>query len=388
MEKTIKTPLMPTDSERRGSRRDFVAVFPAVLLLAVLVLGASAWAQSGVAALSGGAAGFAGDAAAAPAADMPGDGAAIVNAAVGVGTIEGVAVSSDGEVYQGVRVELMSTGPISGPAMTQTTDADGAFRFTNVPPGGFRLTLTSTGFATQVVTGTLHAGETFDAHDVVMTVASASSDVHVTASREDIAQAQIKIEETQRVLGIVPNFYVAYDHNAVAMTTRQKFALTWRSDIDPVTLAATGMIAGFEQAENILPGYGQGAQGYAKRFGAGYADTVINTFIGSAILPSLLKEDPRYFYKGTGSVKSRFWYAIANSVICKGDNGKWQPNYSAIVGGLASGAISNLYYPAGDDGWVVTFEGAAIGTATGAIQNLFQELLVKKLTPGSRKLPD
>ena len=61
-----------------------------------------------------------------------------------------------------------------------------------------------------------------------------------------------------------------------------------------------------------------------------YADLVSGTFIGGAILPSLFKQDPRYFYKGTGSRKSRFFYAIANSVICKGDNGRWQPNYSNI----------------------------------------------------------
>ena len=372
---------MRADSDSRGHEGGLVAVFPAVVLLAVLAMGPSAWAQSDGAATGGGAAGFAGASAAAPADSMPGD----ATAAAGVGTIEGVAVSGEGEVYQGVRVVLAGMGPNSGTTMTQTTDTDGAFKFTNVSPGAFRLTLTSAGFATQMVTGTVHAGETFDAHDVVMTMATASSDVHVTASREDIAQAQIKIEETQRVLGIVPNFYVTYDHNAVPLTTRQKWQLTWRSDVDVVTIATTGLIAGIQLADNALPGYGRGAQGYAKRFGAGYANTVTNTFIGSAILPTLLKQDPRYFYKGTGSVNSRIWYALANSVICKGDNGRWQPNYSAIVGGLASGAIANLYYPSSDIGWGVTFEGAAIGTATGAIQTLFQEFVVKKLTPGFRR---
>ena len=68
--------------------------------------------------------------------------------------------------------------------------------------------------------------------------------------------------------------------------------------------------------------------------------------LGGAVFPSLFKQDPRYFYKGTGSISSRALYAIANSVICKGDNERWQPNYSAILGGIAAGGISNLYYPA------------------------------------------
>ena len=108
---------------------------------------------------------------------------------------------------------------------------------------------------------------------------------------------------------------------------------------------------------------------------------VTGTFIGGAILPSLLKQDPSYFYKGTGS-KNRGLYAIANAVICKGDNGRWQPNYSSIIGSLAAGGISNLYYPAQDrNGAWLTFETALIGTGESAAANLFQEFIVRKLTP-------
>lgn len=103
------------------------------------------------------------------------------------------------------------------------------------------------------------------------------------------------------------------------------------------------------------------------------------------MLPALFKQDPRYFVKGTGSVDSRVWYAIANSVICKGDNGHWQANYSAILGGLAAGGIANLYYPASDKASMsITFEAAGVGIASGAVQNLFQEFLVRKLTPHFR----
>lgn len=155
--------------------------------------------------------------------------------------------------------------------------------------------------------------------------------------------------------------------------------------IDPFTLVFVGGVAGVEQAQDHFKEYGQGAQGYGKRFGAGYADTVTSTFIGAAILPSLLKQDPRYFYKGNGSTGARAFYAIANAVICKGDNRRWQPNYSSILGSLAAGGISNLYYPANDrNGAELTFENAAIGIGATAVGNLFQEFVIWKLTPSVR----
>ena len=105
-------------------------------------------------------------------------------------------------------------------------------------------------------------------------------------------------------------------------------------------------------------------------------------FIGSAILPSLLKQDPRYFYKGSGSTRSRILYALANAVVCKGDNSHWQANYSNILGSIASGGISNLYYPASNrDGAELTFENAAIGIGATAAANLLQEFVIRKLTP-------
>src|SRR5208337_2749321 len=141
-------------------------------------------------------------------------------------------------------------------------------------------------------------------------------------------EEQIKVEEKQRVLGVLPNFYVSYIPDAAPLNSKQKFTLAWKTVVDPFTFLFTGGVAGVEQAQNHFAGYGQGAQGYGKRFGAAYADTVTGTFIGS------------------GSKRSRILYALANSVICKGDNRRWQPNYSTILGSLAVGGISNLYYPA------------------------------------------
>jgi hypothetical protein len=113
---------------------------------------------------------------------------------------------------------------------------------------------------------------------------------------------------------------------------------------------------------NDYSAFGPGAGGYARRYAAAYGNVLRRSMITRVVLPSLLKQDPRYFYKGTGSTKSRIGYAISRAVIRKGDNGHWQPNYSEILGGFASGVLSNLYYPAQDrKGVRLTFENAAIG---------------------------
>jgi hypothetical protein len=291
----------------------------------------------------------------------------------------------DGAVCEGATVALEYAGPSGPQVRTATSDNMGQFNFDDVAPGAFKLTVSSKGFETQFVEGVLRPGENYEAATVVLPVTSVS-EVKVTATQVEIATEQVREEEQQRVLGMIPNFYVSYAPNAAPLTTRQKFDLAWKTSIDPVTFLATGVIAGAEQAGNTYSGYGQGAQGYGKRFGASYADNVIGTMIGGAILPAWWKQDPRYFYKGTGTSGSRALYAIANAVVCKGDNGKWELNYSGIVGGLAAGGISNIYYPASDrDGVTLTFEDAAIGIGESALQNLFQEFVVKKLTP---KIPN
>lgn len=302
------------------------------------------------------------------------------------GTIHGVAGGADGEVYEGVSVTLKEDAPGAPAALTQRTGADGAFTFTNVAPGPFHLMLESSGFVTQTVSGVLHAGESFDAHTIVLPMGATTSSIRVNASQQEIAQAQINVEEKQRVLGVLPNFFVTYDPHAAPLTSRQKYELAWKSNIDPVTFAGTAVFAGIEQASNTFPAYGQGAQGYGKRFGATYGDTFFGTMIGGAILPSLLKQDPRYFVKGTGSVKSRIWYAMFNAVMCKGDNGRWQPNYSGIAGGLAAGGISNLYYPNSDrNSAAQLFTGTAITLGGSVLGNLAQEFLIRKITPHAGK---
>ena len=296
------------------------------------------------------------------------------------GSISGTVVDPSGAVVAGAQVKL--SGENRRPIADGISGSDGQFSLTNVAPGSFQLTITAAGFATQTSSGTLHAGENYILPGFALAVATAVTDVEVGVSQTEVATEQLKVEEKQRVLGVLPNFYVSYIPNAAPLNAKQKFKLAARTVVDPFTFVFVAGAAGVEQAQNHFRGYGQGAQGYAKRFGAGYADTVAGTFVGSAILPSLLKQDPRYFYKGTGSTPSRLAYAIANAVICKGDNRRWQVNYSNILGNMAAGGISNLYYPAQDqDGAGLTFENAAIGIGASAIANVFQEFVIRKLTP-------
>jgi carboxypeptidase family protein len=296
------------------------------------------------------------------------------------GSISGTVVDQSGAVVTGAHVKLM--GGDQSAAQEAVTGTDGTFSFAKVAPGAFQLTIVAAGFATQTTSGTLHAGESYVAPLAALAVATAMTDVEVGVSQIEVAEEQIKVEEQQRVLGVLPNFYVSYIPDAAPLTSKQKFKLAFRTVIDPFTFVFVGGAAGVQQWQNHFEGYGQGAQGYAKRFGAGYGDTLSGTFIGGAILPSILKQDPRYFYKGTGSAPSRFLYAIANAFICKGDNRRWQVNYSNMLGSVAAGGISNLYYPPQDrDGAALTFENAALGIASTAVSNLFQEFVIKKLTP-------
>jgi hypothetical protein len=297
------------------------------------------------------------------------------------GSVSGTVVDQSGAVVAGAVVKLTS----GDKSVEIRSDENGQFSFINIAPGPFQLTITTPSFATQKSSGVLQPGQNYLVPRTALAAAVAVTDVEVGVSQVEVAEEQLKVEEKQRVLGVLPNFYVSYIPNAAPLTPKQKFKLATMTVIDPFTFVFVGGAAGVQQAQDHFRGYGQGAEGYGKRFGAGYADTVSGTFIGGAILPALLKQDPRYFYKGTGSKAFRFLYAIANAVICKGDNRRWQPNYSNMLGSLAAGGISNIYYPAQDrNGVGLTFENAALGIGGSAVSNLFQEFVIRKLTP---KLP-
>ncbi len=297
------------------------------------------------------------------------------------GTINGTVEDQTGAVRVGAKIRLTYQGQRPGGEVL--SGENGEFSFIKVAPGPFQLTVTSAGFTTQTFTGVLQPGQTFIVPRFTLAVASANTEVQVGArSQVELAEEQIKQEEKQRVLGFIPNFHVTYIPDAAPLTPKQKFELAWKTAVDPMTFLGVGVLAGFQQAADDFSGYGQGAQGYAKRYGAAYADSFAGSFIGDAILPSLFKQDPRYFYRGTGSTRSRIGYAIANAVICKGDNKKWQPNYSAIIASFATAGLSYSYYPASDrTGAGLVVQNAMIKIGGNAVGAIFQEFVVRKLTP-------
>jgi len=296
------------------------------------------------------------------------------------GSITGRVIDQAGVYIGGAQVTLTLAGQ---PAKQEiSTDVNGRFAFAQVPPGPFHITIASEGLAPQDMDGTVRPGEGYAIPDVMLVVATQHVEVQVALTQEEIAQEQVRDEEKQRILGIIPNYYVTYDRHPVPLTAKQKFHLAYKSSVDPITFLGVGALAAADQAANRWKGYGQGAEGYAKRYGATYANVFVGTYIGAAILPSILKQDPRYFYRGTGSKKSRLLYAIASQFIAKGDNGKWQPNYSNIGGDLAAGAFSNLYYPStSHHGASLVFSTALVRLGETTAAAIFQEFLVPKLTP-------
>ena len=188
------------------------------------------------------------------------------------------------------------------------------------------------------------------------------------------AERELHEEEQQHVLGVVPYFNVVNGGNATPLNPKQKFELALKGSINPVPFVLAGIVAGISQAENSYPGYGQGVEGYGKRFGAQYADTFDGKMFGKVLFPIVFHQDPRYYRLGTGSFQKRFWYSVSSIARTKGDNGNWQPNYSSILGNFTAGGMSNLYYPASQRGVALTFERGSVITAEGMLGGLLNEL--------------
>ena len=300
------------------------------------------------------------------------------------GMIRGIIIDQTGVTVTGAHIKLTRDDDKSAVLETDS-DEDGQFLFVNVAPGPFELTISSDGLATQVLAGTLQPAETHVIPSVRMLLARQLTEVTVTLPTVELAQEQIRDEEKQRVLGFIPNFYASYVPNAAPLSRRQKFELAWKSSTDPMTFVAVGALAGVYHGANRWKDYGTGAEGYVKRYGAVYANTLSGTYIGSAILPSLLKQDPRYFYRGKGTKWSRLRYAVSNTFMCKGDNGQWQPNYSNVGGAFLSGGLAYAYYPvSARHGSGLLLSTVAIRLTETTVASLFQEFVVTRFTPSLR----
>jgi hypothetical protein len=182
-----------------------------------------------------------------------------------------------------------------------------------------------------------------------------------------------KREQSQRALGVLPQFGVTSRNDAPPLTPQQKFHLFTKSAFDPVTIGIVGLQAGISQAGDEFPGYGQGAQGYGKRFGASFADNVSSGFWVNFLYPTILKEDPRYFRMGEGSTIHRLRYSLTQEFICHTDKGGRSFSWSNTLGALTGGGLSNVYYPPSDRGFGLTMSRSGVAMLYGSMAGLFDE---------------
>ena len=300
------------------------------------------------------------------------------------GNVTGTVVDASGSSVAQAKVKL-SLDLRAGTVQETQSSEGGEFTFSNVAPGPFHLTVNAKGFASKEITGELHAGETLNLPQTKLTVAILNTDVNVSENQSAIAQAQIKVEEQQRLVGVFPNFFTSYDPDAAPLNTKQKLELTYKTWLDPSAFVINGIIAGVWQARNTHKGFGQGGVGYAKRYGASFVDYGTSLAVEKLVMPAIFHQDPRYFYKGTGTTRSRILYAASRTMVCRGDTKKDQFCISTFIPRFGTGFLTNYFYPAADrDKTAVVLRGGLIGIGGNIAGNLFQEFLAKKIT---RKRP-
>src|SRR5271169_2571717 len=255
----------------------------------------------------------------------------------------------------------------------------GEFSFIKILPGSYLVIIKAKGFARFTSAEfVVMVKQAYEVPDISLSVATANIEVTVRPT-DLIAAEQIRAEEKQRLIGVIPNFYTSYVYDAAPLTSKQKFALALRGTFDPVSILGVGFAAGIEQATNAFAGYGQGAAGYSKRFAAKFVDGRTSDMLTHAVFPSLLHQDPRYYYLGSGTVKTRLWHAVGSAFITRTDSGLTAPNYSYLLGDLSAAALSNLYYPQANRGVGLVFTNAAVGLAGRIGGNILREFS-KRLT--------
>jgi len=302
------------------------------------------------------------------------------------GIIRGTVTDVNDAPVSGASVALQ--GRDSSDLRVVTTDENGYFEIRDLEPGRpYQVNIRAAGFSewdSPIVTLGSDQPETLDAKLRIEEVKTA---VTVTPeTTHEIATKQVEAQEKQRGFLIIPNFHTAYAPNAAPLDAGLKFRLGLRAAIDPFTFGGAALVAGIGQATNY-PAYPQGAIGYGERFAAKYANTATDIMLAGAALPSLLHQDPRYFYKGTGTVKARAAHVVHSLVVTRGDNGQSQPNYSLLGGDLASAAISNLYAPRANRGAGEVFKGFATNTAIHLAVRMLAEFVFRPVNGGVAQDP-
>jgi len=302
--------------------------------------------------------------------------------------VKGTVLDEGGGSVAGATVTV--TNLDTGAIHSTTSDSAGTYSFSVLQPGNFAMLVSAQGFRSyRNERLSVASDQTLEVPEITLYLAAVSSKTEVTASKQEVAEAQMKSEVEQRLLGFLPNYYVVYFKDPVPLNAGQKMRLAFRLSIDPVTFGLAAVQAAVETNSKDFEAYGTGAEGFAKRYAAAYADGFIGTMVASGLLHAVLRQDPRYYYKGTGTVRSRVLYALSWSFRCKGDDGKWQIAYSSLIGNVASSTISGLYYPNGISA-SQTVKNSMLNLASQGVDALFQEFLFKRLTTHSKdpgKLP-
>jgi hypothetical protein len=270
-------------------------------------------------------------------------------------------------------------GP-AGERLAAETKDDGSFAFSNVTPGiVYQINATAEGFAEWSSSVTVEPGQEKILSEVQLPILAVQRAVTVNYSSKEVAAQQLKMEEHQRVLGFIPNIFVTYEPHPEPLTAKMKFHLAYKGLTHPTFFAFEASWAGVEQAAHMTD-YRLGARGYGERFGANLASGASEGLFANAILPSLLHQDPRYFYRGSGTKGSRAWHAILAPFVCQGDNGKSQPNYSQMGGSLISASLSNTYYPNSQRGPGLVFTNFGTSMGLHVALGLAQEFILGKFT--------
>lgn len=299
------------------------------------------------------------------------------------GTILGTVTDVNSDPIPNATVTLQ--GP-AGNRITVTTNDQGAFALNDVTSGIiYQIAVTADGFTDWSSSVTVDPGQEKSLGEIKLRILAVQRAVTVTYSSKEVAVQQLKAEEQQRVIGFIPNLYVTYESHPEPLTTRMKFHLAYKSLTNPLFFVRTAAWAEVQQARDNPSEWRQGAEGYGKRLGAGFADAVTGSLITNAILPSVLHQDPRYFYQGTGTKWSRTRHALLGVFLCKGDNGAWQPNYSQWGGSLIGYSISTAYYPSSDRTASHVFQSFGMDMGLHVVGSLAQEFILGKFTSRGKR---
>jgi len=305
-----------------------------------------------------------------------------------LGAVRGEVLYPDQSPISGAKLTLLPASGVAanGSALTTKAETDGSFLFQQVPPGTFTLTVTSDDVEPASTSVTVAPGQSVELPAIAMRMAVVHTDV-TAVSEQEAAEREVRAEEGQRILKAIPNYMVVYDDEPVPLSTGQKFRLSVRTIVDPVSIGVSAAIAGGEQRSNAYPGFGTGASGYMRRFGASVGDNTSGMLLSGAILPSVFHQDPRYFYRGTGSKASRLMYVLKQTVEQKGDNGHWQFGWSNTLGGVGTALISDTYYPhqPGHQWGSQTGQLFGLSLLSTGISNLMQEFVFGRVTTRGRQ---